>query len=211
MFIETRIGQLASSLLLVAAIGAAGATALHAEGVPKATHDAAVAAAWRNLTPDMQARIDQDQTMVDCSQTRNNPTPAMSDAILAREKATIVLPADGNFMGDWKKGEALSLNGAGGRMGDSPTRPNGGNCYACHEMAKKEISYGTLGPSLHGYGRLREFKPAAQKEAYEKIYNAQAVLACSNMPRFGANKFLTVEQIKDIVAFLMSPDSPVNK
>jgi sulfur-oxidizing protein SoxX len=31
------------------------------------------------------------------------------------------------------------------------------------------------------------------------------------MPRFGANKILTIEQIKDIVALLMSTDSPVNK
>ena len=31
------------------------------------------------------------------------------------------------------------------------------------------------------------------------------------MPRFGTNKILTIEQIKDLVALLMSADSPVNK
>jgi sulfur-oxidizing protein SoxX len=31
------------------------------------------------------------------------------------------------------------------------------------------------------------------------------------MPRFGHNKILTIEQIKDVVAFVMSKDSPVNK
>jgi hypothetical protein len=31
------------------------------------------------------------------------------------------------------------------------------------------------------------------------------------MPRLGAAKFLTIEQIKDLVAFVMSPESPVNK
>jgi sulfur-oxidizing protein SoxX len=31
------------------------------------------------------------------------------------------------------------------------------------------------------------------------------------MPRLGANKVLTIEQIKDAVAPIMSPDSPVNK
>ena len=31
------------------------------------------------------------------------------------------------------------------------------------------------------------------------------------MPRFGANKVLTIEQIKDVVALLMRPESPVNK
>jgi hypothetical protein len=31
------------------------------------------------------------------------------------------------------------------------------------------------------------------------------------MPRLGASKFLTVDQIRDLVAYVMSPDSPVNK
>jgi hypothetical protein len=31
------------------------------------------------------------------------------------------------------------------------------------------------------------------------------------MPRLGASKFLTVAQIKDLVAFVMSPESPVNQ
>jgi sulfur-oxidizing protein SoxX len=31
------------------------------------------------------------------------------------------------------------------------------------------------------------------------------------MPRFGAAKVLTIEQIKDAVALLMDRDSPVNK
>ena len=48
------------------------------------------------------------------------------------------------------------------------------------------------------------------KAAYEKIYNSHAALPCSTMPRFGANKVLTIEQIKDAVALLMSPESPVN-
>jgi sulfur-oxidizing protein SoxX len=43
------------------------------------------------------------------------------------------------------------------------------------------------------------------------VFNPQSVLPCSNMPRFGYHKVLTVEQIKDVTAYLMSPDSPVNK
>jgi sulfur-oxidizing protein SoxX len=31
------------------------------------------------------------------------------------------------------------------------------------------------------------------------------------MPRFGSNGILTIEQIKDLVALLMSPESLVNK
>ena len=106
-------------------------------------------------------------------------------------------------------GEAQAI--AGLRFTDYPARQaNGGNCYACHQLTKKEVSYGTLGPSLSEYGKLRDFKPEAVKAAYEKIYNSHAAFPCSTMPRFGTNKVLTVEQIKDAVALLMSPESPVN-
>ena len=49
------------------------------------------------------------------------------------------------------------------------------------------------------------------KAVYERIYNPQAAIPCANMPRFGASGFLTIDQIKDLVAYVMSPDSPVNK
>ena len=45
---------------------------------------------------------------------------------------------------------------------------------------------------------------------FDRIFNAQAILACSNMPRYGATGFLTTEDITHLVALLMSPDSPVN-
>ncbi|RAI35360.1 sulfur oxidation c-type cytochrome SoxX [Rhodoplanes serenus] len=182
-----------------------------APGISRERLEQAVAAAWKNLPPDMQARVVQDETMQLCSQYRNSPPPAVADAILAREKKNVAYPADGKLMGDWKAGEKLALSGFGGRMGDNPKLPNGGNCYACHQLAPAEISYGTLGPSLTGYGKIKGNTPEAQKEVYERVYNAQAVFACSNMPRFGHNKFLTMEQIKDAVAFLLDPASPVNK
>ncbi|EJW10472.1 Sulfur oxidation protein SoxX [Rhodovulum sp. PH10] len=171
----------------------------------------AVAAAWKNLPEDLAARVEQDETMKVCSLTRNQPSEAQAAAIMARERKTIVHPEGGSFMGDWKMGEKLSLSGYGGRMGDDPKRANGGNCYACHQLAPSEISYGTLGPSLLGYGKLKGHDLPAQKEVYERIYNAQSVYACSNMPRFGHNGFLTIDQIKDAVAFLLDPESPVNK
>ena len=171
----------------------------------------AVAAAWKNLTPELQARVDQDTSMKICSETKNNPSKAQAEEIVKEAKAAIVYPADGKFMGDWKKGEKGSLDGYGFRMGDDPKRAAGGNCYACHQMSPKEISFGTLGPPLLGYGKLKGNTPEAQKEVYEKIYNSQAVLACSNMPRFGHNKVISVEGIKDYVAFLLDPESPVNK
>ena len=52
-------------------------------------------------------------------------------------------------------------------------------------------------PSLLEYGKTRNFNAADAKAAYEKIYDSQASFPCSNMPRFGTNKVLTIEQIQD--------------
>jgi sulfur-oxidizing protein SoxX len=43
------------------------------------------------------------------------------------------------------------------------------------------------------------------------VYNPEAYSACTTMPRFGHNGILTEQQIKDVVALLMDPASPVNK
>jgi len=174
--------------------------------------DAMVAAAFPSAPADWRSRFDQDETMKQCSVHHNLPPKAVGDAIMARERARIEYPADGQLIGDWKKGEAVAQSGYGLRFTDYPQRqPNGGNCYACHQLTKAEVSYGTLGPSLLNYGKIRNFGQAETKAVYDKIYNAQASYPCSNMPRLGANKVLTVEQIKDAVALVMSPESPVNK
>jgi L-cysteine S-thiosulfotransferase len=173
--------------------------------------DAAIHAAFPAAPADWASRLSGDETMRQCSASRNSPAKDVADAIRKREQATIAYPPDNNFMGDWKKGEALAQSGYGLRFTDYPPRQqNGGNCYACHQLTKAEVSYGTLGPSLSEYGKLRDFKPDAVKATYEKIYNSHVAFPCSTMPRFGANKVLTIEQIKDAVALLMSPDSPVN-
>lgn len=172
----------------------------------------AIKASWTKATSEWQARLVQDETQKLCSQYRNAPPKDVADAIVAREKATIVYPPDGKLMGDWKNGEKLAQSGYGGRFTDYPPRqPNGGNCYSCHQLDKKEVSFGTLGPSLSEYGKIRRYTEAEIKAAYERVYNPQSVIPCGNMPRLGASKFLTVDQVKDVVAYLMSPDSPVNK
>ena len=176
-----------------------------------AAADPAIKAAFPTAPADWAPRLTGDDTMQQCSVSRNSPSKEVAEAIQKRELGTIAYPPDNNFMGDWRKGEALAQSGYGLRFTDYPARQaNGGNCYACHQLTKKEVSYGTLGPSLSEYGKLRDFKPEAVKAAYEKIYNSHAAFPCSTMPRFGANKVLTVEQIKDAVALLMSPESPVN-
>ena len=75
----------------------------------------------------------------------------------------------------------------------------------------QELSYGTIGPSLYQFGKLRGYTAETQRYAYGKIYNPDAYVACSNMPRFGHNGILTEQQIKDVTALLMDPASPVNR
>ncbi len=126
-----------------------------------------------------------------------------------------VLPKGGVKLGDWKKGAKVARSGYGFRVGhkvdNHSKRDPGGNCYACHQMDPDEIAYGTMGPSLKGYGKMRGTGEAMLKYTYEVIYNAHAYFPCTNMPRFGANGVLTQEQIADVMAYLMQPESPVNQ
>jgi sulfur-oxidizing protein SoxX len=201
------------SLLVVTAVSAATiALAQQPAAVDRAQIEAALKASWPGVAPDWLSRLEPDETMQACSQYRNAPPAAVARAIEARERTAIQYPADGKLMGDWKKGEAIAQSGYGLRFSDYPaTRANGGNCYACHQLDPRELSYGTVAPSLLGYGKNRKYAEREIKIAYERIYNPHTVLPCSNMPRFGTHKILTVEQIKDLVALLMSPDSPVNQ
>src|SRR5438874_13755515 len=197
--------------LAILALSFATVPALAQQKVDPARADAAIQAAFPTAPADWASRLTGDETMQQCSASRNNPPRDVATAIQKREQAIIVYPPDNNFLGDWKKGEALAQSGYGLRFTDYPARQqNGGNCYACHQITKAEVSFGTLGPSLGNYGKIRDFDKDDAKALYEKIYNSNAAYACSTMPRFGANKILTIEQIKDIVALLMSPDSPVN-
>ena len=157
-------------------------------------------------------RFDQDEVQRACSLKDGQ---ALDKSVAARlEKAQLAMvkyPADGNYLGDWKNGERIAQSGQGGQYNDDPKRPAGGNCYACHQLSKAELSYGTIGPSLYNFGKLRGYTADNQKYAYGKVYNSNAFAACSSMPRFGHNKVLTEQQIKDVVALLMDPQSPVNK
>jgi len=173
--------------------------------------DAYVKATFGKAPPEWQERIVPDETLKTCNAFHNNVPSKEADAIVKRELAKVVYPADGKFLGDWKEGRKVANNGRGGQFSDKPDTVSGGNCYACHQLEKSEVSFGTLGPSLTNYGKDRKFAPDEVKAAFTKIYDSQAVFACSSMPRFGANKVLSEQQIKDLVALLFDPESPVNK
>jgi sulfur-oxidizing protein SoxX len=204
-------------LTLAALVLAAGSltTTTYAQTAAK-TPDPALVDAYMKSTfgkapPEWQARIEPDETLKTCNAYHNEVPSAEADKITARELARVVYPADGKFLGNWKEGAKIANNGRGGQFSDPPDTVAGGNCYACHQMEQKEVSYGTLGPSLTNYGKDRKYDPQEIKNAFTKVYDSQAMFACSNMPRFGVNKVLSEQQIKDIVAFLFDPESPVNK
>jgi sulfur-oxidizing protein SoxX len=154
--------------------------------------------------------VAQDAVQRICTVTNDKPSAGIAKQIEADQMKTIVFPA-GGMMGDWKRGEDLAQSGRGMTFSDAAGTPNGGSCYNCHQMAAKEISYGTLGPSLQGFGKTRGAGAETQKYIYGKIYNAKAYSACSQMPRLGFSGTLTEQQIKDLVAYLLDPASPVNQ
>jgi L-cysteine S-thiosulfotransferase len=166
---------------------------------------------FSTAAPEWKGRIAQDETQRVCSLYHNDPPAPEAEKVRAREQATVVFPAGGVQGGDWKRGEAIAQSGQGGQFSDGASIVHGGNCYACHQLAPHEVSYGTLGPSLLAYGKLRGFSSNEAEAAYAKIYNAQAITPCSLMPRFGYHKFLTEDQLKDVLAYLFDPQSPVNK
>jgi sulfur-oxidizing protein SoxX len=158
-------------------------------------------------------RLQQDEVQKLCSEYSDGKALPQEVARRIQESqlATIKYPADGRYKGDWKAGEKIAQSGVGKQYTDDPSVVAGGNCYACHELTKQEIAFGTIGPSLYRFGRTRGFSPEMEKYAYGKVYNSEAYLACTNMPRFGHMGILTEQQIKDVVALLMDPQSPVNQ
>ena len=166
-------------------------------------------------------RLIQDDSNRLCSQADVAGKPldaATAKAIEAANLEAIQWPSDGQLLGSWKTGEKIAQSGKGMTWSSKTTSNNGGNCYNCHQISKEEVSYGTLGPSLYNYGKLRgvtDPNSAAAKAVveytYGKIWNARAYNACSNMPRAGHNGVLTQDQVKDLVALLLDPKSPVNQ
>ncbi len=157
-------------------------------------------------------RLDQDETQKTCTAYAGKvPGKDVTDRIEKVNFDTIKWPADGKYLGNWQNGERIAQEGRGKQFSDDPAGPVGGNCYACHQLAPQEVSYGTIGPSLYQFAKLRGYGPDIQKYAYGKVWNADAYSACSNMPRFGHSGILTEAQVKDVTALLMDPNSPVNK
>ncbi len=159
-------------------------------------------------------RLKQSDMQVACSEASLTGQELPKDVAARLEKqalATVKYPADGAYLGDFKQGERIAQTGVGLQWSDNDKTVAGGNCYACHELASQELAFGNIGPSLKGYGRLRGNSKEVVTYTWGKLWNSHAYNACSQMPRYGDANILTTAQLKDLMALLLDPNSPVNK
>ncbi|MBQ0960820.1 sulfur oxidation c-type cytochrome SoxX [Ideonella sp. 4Y11] len=205
-------------LAAVAVVALAGCASAPSPAELQAQFQAMLKSSFRDQGIATIDRLNQDAGQAACS-TGQTPSPEQAKVIEAEALATVKPPSDGKYLGDWREGEKLAQNGRGMTWTDKSADPsaNGANCYNCHQITKAEISYGTIGPSLYQFGKLRGVSNPSAPEAqamvqytWGKINNAWAYNACSNMPRFGHKKLLNEQQIKHVMALLLDPASPVN-
>ena len=202
----------------VAALTVIGCASLPSPKELDAQAAAMIKAAFRDEGIAKIDRIQQDLAQSACSSDKA-PPPETMQKIMQEAMATVQWPQGGRYLGDWKEGERLAQSGRGMTWTDASADPkaNGAQCYNCHQISKSELSYGSLGPSLYQYGKLRGVadpsSPAAEpilKYTWAKIWNSNAYMACSGMPRFGHAKLLNEDQIRHVMALLLDPKSPVN-
>jgi sulfur-oxidizing protein SoxX len=207
--------------LIAAAVLAGCASGPSTADLDKITADI-VKASFRDEGIVKVSVLDPEDINVACTSADVAGKPLDQDTAAALQDAqlkTIKWPAEGKFMGDFKKGEALAQSGRGLTYTDTANTPNGGNCYNCHQLDPKEISFGTIGPSLTGYGKTRGViadptSPASKaivEYTWGKIWNAKAYNACSVMPRAGHKGIMTEAQVRDLMAYLLDAKSPVNQ
>ena len=209
---NVRYAWMAASAAALAIAGCAAMQPGPSDAEARAKAVAMMKASFKERGQAKLDRLDQDETQRLCSEWTGKAVPKdVAERIEKANLGTIRWPADGKYLGDWKAGERIAQEGRGKQFSDDPKGPVGGNCYACHQLAKQEISFGTIGPSLYNFGKLRGYGPDMQKYAYGKVYNAEAYSACTNMPRFGQHGILSEQQIRDVTALLMDPQSPVNQ
>ena len=156
------------------------------------------------------ARIEPDSVQTVCNLHQDNPPAEVAKPIEEAQLKAIRFPA-GELMGDWRRGQKIAESGIGMQWSDKPGSPSGGSCYNCHQLSPQEQSFGTVGPSLLAFGKARGSGAEMQRYVYGKIYNAKAYNLCSQMPRMGHSGTLAEQQIKDLVAYLLDPGSPVNQ
>lgn len=205
--------------LVLGAMAVAGCASLPGSAELDAQALAMLQSSFRDEGIATTQRLKQDLGQQACSSDAQ-PSEAVAKQIETEALASIKWPAGGQYIGDWKEGEKLAQNGRGMTWTDKSAAPagNGASCYNCHQISKEELSFGSIGPSLYNYGKIRGVKDVADpatapivQYTWTKLWNSKAYNACSNMPRFGHMGLLDEQQIRHVMALLLDPRSPVNQ
>jgi sulfur-oxidizing protein SoxX len=199
-----------AGFVIAGAVVFAGCAAMYTPPTKEETQ-AVIKSSFRDRGIAKVDRLNQSDLQAVCSETHNDPPKDVRARLEKAALAAVKYPTDGKWLGDFKQGERIAQTGVGMQWSDKPGAPAGGNCYACHQLSKSEISFGNIGPSLHNYGKLRGNTEQTLRYTWAKIWNTHSYNACSSMPRFGDAGILTEAQIKDVMALLLDPESPVNK
>ena len=170
-------------------------------------------------------KLNKDEAQKICSQypSRESMPASAIQKVIELSTSGISYPQWGIYWGDWKEGKKLVESPRGGRFAsygfsDNPA-DKGGNCYACH-LIEKGMPGGTMGPNLYQYGKRWNITKENMNSpetieklriVYNIIYNSWSAFPCSSMPRFGYHGSLSSNDVANIVAFLLHPESPVNK
>ena len=214
----TQAALSAAGLAFAAFFLASCATAPTAQQVDEATQQV-LKSSFRDQGIAKMDRLALDASNQACSEAAGKPLDEkLAKSIEEANLQTVKPPSDGKYLGNWSEGEKIAQNGRGLTWSDKPGEANGGSCYNCHQISKAELSFGSIGPSLYNYGKLRGVSNPASPESkaivdytWGKLWNAKAYNACSDMPRFGHASILNEQQIRDVMALLLDPNSPVNK
>ena len=215
---KTRLAAGVASGLLLAVSLAGCAMAPSGQQVDAATLQV-LQSSFREQGEAKLDRLTQDESNRVCSEAAGAALDEkLAASIEAANLKTVRFPADGKLIGNWAEGEKIAQNGRGLTWTDKAADANGGSCYNCHQISKAELSYGSIGPSLYNYGKLRGVSDPAAPDSkpivdytWGKLWNAKAYNACSGMPRFGHAGILTEQQLRDVMALLLDPKSPVNQ
>ena len=213
------IAKISASLSAMAALASCASPSTSMPGAAELL--ATLKSSFSERGPAKMDRLDQNEVQRICTEADKTGKAVNEETRKKIETALysgIPYPTDAKYIGNWQEGEKIAQDGTGLQYSDAIGKPSGANCYACHQIAPKEISFGNLGPSLYKYGVNRGVKDpnAAESEAivkytWARLWNTHSVNLCSSMPRFGDAKILTNEQLKDVMALLLDPQSPVNK
>ena len=158
-------------------------------------------------------RLDQDETQKMCTEYAGKALPKdVAEKIEKINLASIKWPADGKLMGDWKQRRAGSRRRAAASNGPT-TRRDRSAATATRATSWRRRRCRTARSARRCTSSARSAATTTRSASTPTARSGTPTPTprARNMPRFGHSQILTEAQVKDLVALLMDPESPVNK